>query len=66
MIQDAVVRNLEIIGEASKNLSPELKSKASDRPWRNITGMRDKLLHQYFGVDLTLVWDTASGMLPPF
>ena len=66
MIQDAVIRNLEIIGEASKNLSPEIRAQASDQPWRQITGMRDKLIHHYFGVKLDLVWKTASEVLPPF
>lgn len=46
MTQDAVIRNLEIIGEASKNLTAETKEKASEQPWRQITGMRDKLIHQ--------------------
>ncbi len=66
MMQDAVIRNLEIIGEASKNLSPEIRGKASDQPWRQITGMRDKLIHQYFGVNLDRVWETAYAIVPPF
>ena len=64
MIQDAVVRNLEIIGEASKNISEEVRTQAGDQPWRKIAGMRDKLVHHYFGVDLDLVWETASNILP--
>ena len=66
MIQDAVIRNLEIIGEASKNLSPHVRARAADQPWRQITGMRDKLIHHYFGVKLNLVWKTASEIVPPF
>ena len=66
MVQDAVIRNLEIIGEASKNLSAETRAKAGDQPWRQITGMRDKLIHQYFGVNLDRVWETASSIVPPF
>jgi uncharacterized protein with HEPN domain len=66
MIQDAVIRNLEIIGEASKNLSPQVRAQATDQPWRQITGMRDKLIHHYFGVKLNLVWKTASEVVPPF
>ena len=66
MAQDAVIRNLEIIGEASKNLTVEIKGKASGQPWRQITGMRDKLIHQYFGVNLDRVWETASLIVPPF
>ena len=66
MVQDAVIRNLEILGEASKNLSPEIRAQAADQPWRQITGMRDKLIHHYFGVKLELVWTTASVIVPPF
>ena len=64
--QDAVIRNIEIIGEASKQLTAELKAKAPEEPWRQIGGMRDKLIHQYFGVNLERVWRTASTILPPF
>jgi uncharacterized protein with HEPN domain len=66
MIQDAVIRNLEIIGEASKNLTEQVKARAGDQPWRKIKGMRDKLIHHYFGVKLDQVWRTASEVLPPF
>ena len=66
MVQDAVIRNLEIIGEAVKNLSAETKARASDQPWRQIAGMRDKLIHQYFGVNLARVWETAFQILPSF
>ncbi len=66
MVQDAEIRNLEIVGEASKNMSPELRAKASDHPWRKITGKRDKLIHHYFGVKLEQVWQTASAIIPPF
>jgi len=66
MAQDAVIRNLEIIGEASKNLTVEIKGKASEQPWRQITGMRGKLIHQYFGVNIDRVLETASLIVPPF
>ena len=62
--QYAVVRALEVIGEAAKNLSRELKRKHPKVPWRNIAGMRDKLIHQYFGVDLELVWETIEKDIP--
>lgn len=62
--QFAVLRALEIIGEASKNLSSELKAKYSDVSWRKIAGMRDKLIHAYFVVDLPLVWDTIKLDIP--
>ncbi len=62
--QYAVLRALEIIGEATKNLSIELKTKNSDVDWKNIAGMRDKLIHAYFGVNLSLVWETIKKDLP--
>ncbi|MBS7611897.1 DUF86 domain-containing protein [Candidatus Bathyarchaeota archaeon] len=62
--QYAVLRGLEIIGEATKNLSRELKKKHPEVPWRDIAGMRDKLIHEYFGVNLELVWGTVKNKLP--
>ena len=62
--QYAVLRGLEIIGEATKNLSRELKTKHREIPWREIAGMRDKLIHEYFGVNLELVWVTIKNELP--
>lgn len=62
--QDGVIRELEIIGEASKQLSQEFKEKYSDIPWKDIAGMRDKLIHEYFGVDLNAVWETIEDDLP--
>jgi len=64
--QYAVLRGLEIIGEATKNLSKDLKVKYREIPWREIAGMRDKLIHEYFGVDLELVWVTIEDKLPEF
>ena len=64
MLQDAVIREIEIIGEAAKNLSVDFKNKYSDIPWRQIAGMKDKLIHGYFGVDLDAVWDTATIDVP--
>ena len=60
----AVVRCFEIIGEAAKNLPGELKSKYPGIPWREITGMRDKMIHEYFGVNLQIVWQTIEEDLP--
>ncbi|MEW6069418.1 MAG: DUF86 domain-containing protein [Candidatus Thermoplasmatota archaeon] len=62
--QYAVLRALEIIGEATKNLSKELRKKYVQIPWRDIAGMRDKLIHEYFGVKLELVWNTVKNKLP--
>ena len=55
---DAVLRNLEIIGEAAKNLPDEFKERYAGIPWKEIAGMRDRLIHAYFGVDLSIVWHT--------
>lgn len=62
--QYAILKALEIIGEAAKNLSKELKAKYCKIPWRDIGGMRDKLIHMYFGVKLDLVWETINNELP--
>jgi uncharacterized protein with HEPN domain len=60
----AVIRALEIIGEASKNVSAATRAKYPDIPWRDIAGMRDKLAHAYFGVNLEFVWKTVRVSLP--
>ena len=62
--QDAVVRNLEIIGEATKNVSDEMRSNRPEIPWRRLAGMRDKLIHEYFGVNLTIVWQVVEQEIP--
>jgi uncharacterized protein with HEPN domain len=62
--QYAVLRALEIIGEATKNLSKEMKAKHSEIQWKDISGMRDKLIHEYFGVNLDLVWETVKKNIP--
>ncbi len=63
-IQDAVIRNLEIIGEAAKNVPADFRSKFPKIPWKEISGMRDVLIHQYFGVDLDAVWKVINDDLP--
>lgn len=65
LVQDGVIRQLEIIGEASKRLSADLKDNLSSVPWRQVAGMRDKLTHDYMGVDLDAVWKTAIEDLAP-
>jgi len=65
MRQDAVVRRMEIIGEASRHLSRELIRRHPGMPWPDIIGMRHKLTHDYFDVQLRIVWDTARKSLPP-
>ena len=62
--QYAVLRALEIIEEATKNLSKDLRAKYPEIPWKDIAGMRDKLIHEYFGVKLELVWETVKDKLP--
>jgi uncharacterized protein with HEPN domain len=61
---DAVVRNLEIIGEAAKNINIEFRNKYPLIPWRQIAGMRDNLIHEYFGVDKEEVWKTVKSDIP--
>jgi uncharacterized protein with HEPN domain len=61
---DAVVRNLEILGEAAKRVTPATRAVALDLPWRSIAGLRDVLIHDYFGVDAQLVADVALNKVP--
>ncbi|MFQ3674928.1 MAG: DUF86 domain-containing protein [Endomicrobiia bacterium] len=61
---DAVIRNLEIIGEASKNVSEELKRKYSTIPWKEINGLRNRITHEYFGLDYEIIWEIVKTDLP--
>lgn len=65
IVRDAVVRKLEIIGEAAKHFSEKFKTKHSDIPWKEIVGMRDNLIHEYFDVAWDIVWSTVKEDLPP-
>ncbi len=62
--QDAVIRNIEIMGEAIKKVPERLKSRYPEIPWKSIAGMRDKLIHHYFGVNFSIVWNVAREELP--
>ena len=62
--RDAVVPNIEIIGEAAKNLSAEFRDKHPDIPWKRMAGMRDRVIHAYFGVDADLVWEVVEKHVP--
>ncbi|MEO0968897.1 MAG: DUF86 domain-containing protein [Cyanobacteria bacterium J06639_18] len=64
MIQDAVIRNFEIMGEATKRLSPELRNTYSDVPWQQMAGLRDVLIHDYLKVNLNLVWQIIEQNIP--
>ena len=57
---NAVIRSLEIIGEATKKIPPDIRNKYPLVPWKEIAGMRDKLIHEYFGVDLSIIWETIQ------
>ena len=62
--QDAVIRNLEIVGEATKKLSIELRNRHPDVPWKKMAGTRDRLIHDYIGVDIEIVWQIIIAELP--
>ena len=61
---DAVVRNLEIVGEAAKHISEDLRKQLPDIEWRKIAGMRDMLAHAYFGIDNDILWDVVQNKVP--
>ena len=63
-LQDSVIKRIEIIGEAMKNIPHEFKDIHNKIPWKQIVGMRDILIHQYFGVDLNLTWEVIEKDLP--
>lgn len=62
---NAVIRSLEILGEAAKNIPDSLREEYPQIPWTKMAGMRDKLIHEYFGVDLEIVWQVVHKDLPP-
>ena len=62
--QSAIVREIEIIGEASKNISADFKNKHNEIPWKGIIGTRDKVIHHYFGINLDVIWEIIKENLP--
>ena len=62
--QDAIIRNIEILGEASKKLSEDIRKKYNEIPWKMIAGTRDRLIHDYFGVNIDIVWEIATIDVP--
>lgn len=65
LVQDAVVRNLEVIGEAVKKIPDDVRDIYKEIPWKKIAGLRDILIHEYFGVNMNIVWDVIENKLQP-
>jgi len=63
---DAVIRNLEVIGEAIKNIPEEIRTQYPDIEWKKIAGLRDILIHEYFGANIKIIWDVKQNKLPRF
>jgi uncharacterized protein with HEPN domain len=64
IVVDAVIRNFEIIGEASKNIPAEIQAKYPQIPWKKMYGLRNLIAHEYFGVDYEMIWEIAKNNLP--
>jgi len=64
VLKRALLRSLEVIGEATKNISPDFREKFPDVEWRELAGLRDKLIHRYFGVKWEIVWDVIRRRIP--
>lgn len=62
---NAVIRSIEVIGEATKNIPDEIKAEYKDLPWKRMAGMRDKLIHGYFGIDSKTLYRAAEDDIPP-
>ena len=64
LVVDAIIRNFEIIGEASKNITPEIKDKYPEIPWKKMYGLRNLIAHEYFGIDYEMIWEISKKNLP--
>lgn len=65
LVFDATMRNIEILGEACKQIPPDLREQYPDIPWRKMSGLRDIVIHHYFGIDENIVWDVICHQVPP-
>lgn len=65
LVLDAVVRNLEVIGEAVKKIPDEIRIEYDNIPWRKIAGLRDILIHEYFGININIIWDVVVNKITP-
>jgi uncharacterized protein with HEPN domain len=66
MAHFAVIRAMEVMGEAAKNVPPEVRQKYPEIPWKKMAGLRDKVIHGYFGVDLFIIWESATRLIPGY
>lgn len=64
MVVDAVIRNLEVIGEASKNVPESVRERYSEIPWKRMIGLRNIAIHEYFGIDLSIIWEIITKNIP--
>ena len=64
LLQDGVIRQLEVMGEAARNLSEDLRSERPQIPWRQMIGLRNRMIHAYFNVDLQIIWEIVQGDIP--
>lgn len=66
MAHFAVIRAMEVIGEATKNVPMEVRQKYPEIPWSKMAGLRDKIIHGYFGIDLFIIWESATKLIPSY
>jgi uncharacterized protein with HEPN domain len=62
----AVIRAMEVMGEAAKNVPPDVRQRHHEIPWKKMAGLRDKVIHGYFGVDLFIIWESATRLIPGY